>query len=271
MRGGAGVLYVRHTHRQIVEAEGESTRLDAALRASEERYRSLFDHIPVGMYRTASDGRVLLANATLARLIGAPSPEAARAYNASDFYVDRADRDRFRETILRDGFVRASRPGGAGRAATSATSASTRAWRSTPTASRCSTRAPSRTSRPSARPASRSAAARPASGRSSSARPTSSSWPTGPTGSPTSARPSGRSWGTRRTPCTDAAARRWSTPRTGTRAAVFLDRGPRRRPPRPRSSSGSATSTATTCSSRASRRRSTTTRPWTGSCSTCAT
>ncbi len=102
----AGVLYAKHTRHALVEAEGQSTRLDAALRASEERYRSLFDHIPVGMYRSAPDGRVLLANATLARLIGAPSPEAARAYNAIDFYVDRVDRDRFRDTIHREGFVR---------------------------------------------------------------------------------------------------------------------------------------------------------------------
>ena len=113
----AGVLYAKHTRHELVEAEGQSTRLDAALRASEERYRSLFDHIPVGMYRSAPDGRVLLANATLARLIGAPSPEAARAYNAIDFYVDRVDRDRFRDTVHRDGFIRGfetrwRRPGG---------------------------------------------------------------------------------------------------------------------------------------------------------------
>ena len=106
LSAAGGILYSRHTRHEIGEAEGESTRLDAALRASEQRYRSLFDHIPVGMYRTASDGRVLLANATLARLIGAPSPAAARAYNASDFYVDLSDRDRFRVSILRDGFVR---------------------------------------------------------------------------------------------------------------------------------------------------------------------
>ncbi|WP_420456157.1 PAS domain S-box protein [Rubrivirga sp.] len=106
MSAAGGVLYARHTRYQIVEAEDESTRLDAALRASEQRYRSLFDHIPVGMYRTTSDGQILLANATLARLIGAPSPEAARAYNATDFYIDPDDRARFRELILRDGFVR---------------------------------------------------------------------------------------------------------------------------------------------------------------------
>ena len=101
-----GVLYAKHTGDRITKAVGESTRLDAALRASEQRYRSLFDHIPVGMYRTGVDGRILLANATLARLIGAPSPEAARAYNAADLYVDPADRARFREAVERDGFVR---------------------------------------------------------------------------------------------------------------------------------------------------------------------
>ena len=101
-----GVLYVRHTRGQLSAAEGQTTRLDAALRASEQRYRSLFDHVPTGMYRTAPDGRILLANASLARMIGAPSAEAARAYNASDVYVDPADRERFCEIVRRDGQVR---------------------------------------------------------------------------------------------------------------------------------------------------------------------
>ena len=101
-----GVLYVRHTRNQIDAAEGQSQRLDAALRASEERYRSLFDHVPAGMYRTAPDGRILLANTALARLIGAPSAEAARAYSATDFYADPGDRERFRDQVLRDGHVR---------------------------------------------------------------------------------------------------------------------------------------------------------------------
>ena len=101
-----GVLYVRHTRDQLTAAEGQSSRLDAALRASEQRYRSLFDHVPTGMYRTAPDGRILLANAALARMIGAPSAEAARAYSANDVYADAADRERFRDMIQRDGYVR---------------------------------------------------------------------------------------------------------------------------------------------------------------------
>ncbi len=102
----AGALYARHTGEQITRAEGESSRLDAALRASEARYRSLFDHLPIGMYRTAADGRILLANPALARMIGAESPAAARAYNASDFYADPTDRERFSDAVTREGFVR---------------------------------------------------------------------------------------------------------------------------------------------------------------------
>ena len=101
-----GVLYVHHTRSSLDAAEGQSQRLDAALRASEQRYRSLFDHVPVGMFRTAPDGRILLANAALARMIGAPSPEAARAYNATDIYADPADRERLRQALARDGSVR---------------------------------------------------------------------------------------------------------------------------------------------------------------------
>ena len=101
-----GILYVQHSRSHLSAAEGQSQRLDAALRASEQRYRSLFDHVPVGMFRTAPDGRILLANAALARMIGAPSPEAARAHSAIDIYADPTDRDRLRDVLARDGSVR---------------------------------------------------------------------------------------------------------------------------------------------------------------------
>jgi PAS domain S-box-containing protein len=40
------------------------------LRESEERFRSLFEHAPIGIYRTAPDGRILLANPALIRMLG---------------------------------------------------------------------------------------------------------------------------------------------------------------------------------------------------------
>ena len=102
----AGVLYVRHTRSTLGAVEDQRSRLDEALRESEARYRSLVEDIPVGMYRTAPDGTILLANRTMARMVGAPDPEAARGLNAADFYDDPAERDRFRLAVDRSGAVR---------------------------------------------------------------------------------------------------------------------------------------------------------------------
>jgi PAS domain S-box-containing protein len=101
----AGTLYVHHTRRELGAAEGQTTRLDAALRVSEARYQSLFNNVPVGVYRTAPDGQVILANETFARMMGAPTAEAAVGQNVQDLYADPGDRERLRERLNRDGFV----------------------------------------------------------------------------------------------------------------------------------------------------------------------
>ena len=102
----AGALYVRHTCSVVDEAEGHAASLHAALRESEARYRSLVDGLPIGLYRTAPDGRVLLANPAMARMIGAPSVVAALDVDAASLYGDPAERVAFQQAIERDGFVR---------------------------------------------------------------------------------------------------------------------------------------------------------------------
>ncbi len=52
-----------------------------ALRASEENFRSLFENSPLGMWRIAPDGRNLLANPTLVRMLGFDSLEEMREHN----------------------------------------------------------------------------------------------------------------------------------------------------------------------------------------------
>ena len=42
---------------------------EAALRGSEERYRNLFENSPIGIYRTSPDGRILMANPSLLRML----------------------------------------------------------------------------------------------------------------------------------------------------------------------------------------------------------
>ena len=103
---GAGALYVRHTRLAIGEAERQAARLGSALSESEARYRSLVDGLPVGMYRTSPEGRVLLANPAMARMLGAASAEEALGVSAASLYDDPAERVAFQQAILREGFVR---------------------------------------------------------------------------------------------------------------------------------------------------------------------
>jgi PAS domain S-box-containing protein len=48
----------------------ERKRAERALRASEERYRHLFEHAPIGIFRTTPDGSILMSNPALVKLLG---------------------------------------------------------------------------------------------------------------------------------------------------------------------------------------------------------
>lgn len=70
-----------------------------ALKQSEEHYRSLFDGVPVGLYRTTPDGKILDSNPTLVEMLGYPDLETFLGRNAQDLYVNPKDRDQFKMQI----------------------------------------------------------------------------------------------------------------------------------------------------------------------------
>jgi len=79
----------------------------AELRESEERYRTLFDGVPVGLYRTKPDGEVLDANLAAAQMLGYPSrEEVLQAVNTANVYVDPEERLRWQALMEREGVVR---------------------------------------------------------------------------------------------------------------------------------------------------------------------
>jgi Amt family ammonium transporter len=61
----------------------------------DQRYRSLLDRVPVGLYRTAPDGRIADVNPALAHIFGFETPEEMLAGPARSVYADPADRDRW--------------------------------------------------------------------------------------------------------------------------------------------------------------------------------
>ena len=92
----------------IAKAPGQVARLTAAVRTLssqqgqrrraqelERRFKTLFDHAPVGIFRVATDGRILDANPVLAQVLGARSPRELVGLSALGFYDDAKERARW--------------------------------------------------------------------------------------------------------------------------------------------------------------------------------
>ncbi|MDP9312343.1 MAG: PAS domain S-box protein [Chloroflexota bacterium] len=78
---------------------------EAALRASEEQFRNLFANSPIGLYRTTPDGRVLLVNPALVRMLGYASADELTARRLDDTYAPQYARAAFREQLERAGEI----------------------------------------------------------------------------------------------------------------------------------------------------------------------
>ena len=78
----------------------ERERLARALRETEDRYRALFDGVPLGLYRTTPAGKILEANAALVRMLGFHSKEELLGADVRDI-IDPEER-RAEERLLEE-------------------------------------------------------------------------------------------------------------------------------------------------------------------------
>jgi PAS domain S-box-containing protein len=79
----------------------------AELRESEARYRTLFDGVPVGLYRSTPAGKAMDVNMAMAQMLGYQDrADALRMLDAADLYVDPGDRVRWQELMEQEGIVR---------------------------------------------------------------------------------------------------------------------------------------------------------------------
>jgi PAS domain S-box-containing protein len=90
----------------VVRDITERKQVETALRESEARFRSLFERVPVGIYRTGPDGQFLDANHAFVEMLRYPSRESLLAVPAGSTYADPRDRQRWQETLQREGTVR---------------------------------------------------------------------------------------------------------------------------------------------------------------------
>ena len=84
----------------------ERKKAEESMQESEERFRSLYENSTIGLYRTNPDGKIILANPTLVKLLGYSSFEELAARNLEkDGFESTYERKQFLEQIETNGEV----------------------------------------------------------------------------------------------------------------------------------------------------------------------
>jgi PAS domain S-box-containing protein len=97
---------LREANRTLKEQMRERERVEERLRESEARFRSLFENATIGLYRTTPDGRIMLANPTLIRMLGYSSfEEIARRNLETEGFEPNYSRKQFRESLERANLI----------------------------------------------------------------------------------------------------------------------------------------------------------------------
>lgn len=93
-------------YRGVTADETEEQHRAAELRNSEIKYRTLFENVPDGLFRSTRDGEFLSANPAMVAMLGYDSEEALRSINTRELYEIPAERDAMIRRLDRDGEVR---------------------------------------------------------------------------------------------------------------------------------------------------------------------
>ncbi len=79
---------------------------EEALKESEERFRTIFENLTVGVYRAQTDGRLVMVNPSFVEMLGYDgAEEVLKNYTIQDFCTDIERRELFYRILLEEGFV----------------------------------------------------------------------------------------------------------------------------------------------------------------------
>jgi len=80
-------------------------QMEKRVKHNEQKYRRLFEGVPVGIFRTTPAGKILDANETMVRVFKFPDKDTLLKINVEDLYVDSKDRKRWQGILQNDGIV----------------------------------------------------------------------------------------------------------------------------------------------------------------------
>ncbi len=84
----------------------ERMRSEQAVLESEAKYRSLFDNVPDGVYRTTAEGQILAANKALVTMLGFDTVTELMKDNANQMYATPDIRNQFLQEVDKSGVVK---------------------------------------------------------------------------------------------------------------------------------------------------------------------
>ena len=96
----------RRLSRRLRGAVADFRREERLWRAREREVRGLFDRLPVGLYRTTVDGRILDVNPALMQILAVSDRRRLLECNVLDFYGQAGDRAAWQRRIEHDGVAR---------------------------------------------------------------------------------------------------------------------------------------------------------------------
>ncbi len=79
--------------------------VEKRIQESEKDYRSLFEHVPDGVYRSTLAGKYLAVNPAFATMLGFDPEKELKDYSVTDFYADPMDREDFIEQMTTNNVV----------------------------------------------------------------------------------------------------------------------------------------------------------------------
>ena len=96
--------------REVMDHLSEEIRrreqVELSLRESEDRYRTLLDNVPIGVFRTSHSGKFLAANPASLNMLNLENVEALEGADVIDFYAAPQDRGALLDLLQSQGSVR---------------------------------------------------------------------------------------------------------------------------------------------------------------------
>ncbi|CUU07786.1 PAS domain S-box-containing protein, partial [Candidatus Kryptobacter tengchongensis] len=94
--GGRLIRYKAMDLIQFIEVDTtEKRKFEDELIEAERKYRQLFENAVIGVYRSTPDGKIIDVNPAFVKMFGAKDKFEILQKNASEFYVNPEDRERF--------------------------------------------------------------------------------------------------------------------------------------------------------------------------------